>query len=114
MRNTVGFVLAGALAVPLLASGASAQTPMTGAQIKAAVSGKAYNFTGEYNGVMEFGADGSAALTLRIGAKRTGTWQVKGNEFCSTWQGESEKCGTWTDMGDGTIKTSRGFTLTPK
>jgi len=114
MNDPLRNVLFGALVASLFASSASAQTAMTGEQITAAVSGKSYDFAGEYNGVMEFGADGTASLTMRIGTKRTGSWQVKGNEFCSKWQGEPEKCATWTDAGGGTIKTSLGFTLTPK
>jgi hypothetical protein len=114
MNTLVKHILLGTLIAPLVAPGALAQAAMTGEQIKAAVSGKSYDFAGQYNGVMEFGADGSASLTLRIGTKRTGSWQVKGNEFCSTWQGEAEQCATWTSESGGTIKTSKGFTLTPK
>ena len=69
MNNLLKSVVLGVLIAPLYVSGVSAQTAMTGEQINAAASGKAYDFTGQLNGVMDFGADGTASLTLRIGTK---------------------------------------------
>lgn len=102
-----------AVALPALMLATPAKAEMTGDQIKAAVSGKTMDFAGKYNGVMNFGTDGSASMTLKVGIKKTGKWFIKGNEFCSQWDGEGEQCGTWTDAG-GKYTTSNGYTMTPQ
>ncbi len=102
-----------AIALPIFGLASEARADMTGDQIKAAVSGKTMDFAGKYNGTMVFDADGAASMTLKIGVKKTGKWSVKGNQFCSQWQGEGEQCGTWNSEG-GKYVTSNGYTMTPQ
>ena len=102
-----------ALALPVVLLAAPAKAEMTGDQIKSAVSGKTFSFTGKYNGTMKLGADGAASMTLRVGVTKTGKWFINGNQFCSQWEGEGEQCGTWTDAG-GKYTTSNGYTMTPE
>ena len=102
-----------ALVLPVLMFAGQAKAEMTGDQIKAAVSGKTFSFAGKYNGTMNFGTDGTASMTLKIGVKKSGKWSVNGNQFCSQWDGEGEQCGTWNDEG-GKYVTRKGYTMTPQ
>lgn len=113
MTNVSKSLTALALVLPVLMFAGQAKAEMTGDQIKAAVSGKTFDFTGEYNGEATFSADGTASMTLKIGTKLGGKWEVEGDKFCTHWDSQDRGCATWKDEG-GKYVTSTGYTMTPQ
>ena len=107
-----------AVALPFLVLANPAQAEMTGAQIKAAASGKTFSYSRpkKSGGTIGLRSNGTAWIKTSSGWSSTGKWWVGGNNFCRQWKGKGQSvlCGTWTSIGGGKIKGSRGGTLTPR
>lgn len=123
MKSYLRKLLLCAVALPFLILGTAAQAAMTDAEIKAAVSGKSFKYSGPATGTVGYRTNGVKNITYTYKGKvksKTGTWWVKGNKICSkqTRKGSKGKkvvqCQTLTSLGGGKIKSSNGYTLTPK
>src|SRR6266568_116774 len=82
---------------------------LTGAEIKALISGKtAYiettgdSVTGKAGqGVIYWAEDGTALYKTPTGAMWHGTWQIKGNTACTDWKEKpNNPCVRWDKTGD--------------
>ena len=84
---------------------------MTGAEIKAFISGKtgylettADSVTGKAGqGVLYWAEDGTALYKTPIGALWHGKWEIKGNTNCTDWkerQPPGPTCTRWDKTGD--------------
>ena len=112
-----------AAALPILLLGASAQAAMTDAEIKAALSGKSFAYSGPGTGTLEYHADGKLTVVYDKSGRmqrKTGSWFTRGNKLCSklvrrdSKGKKTVKCYTLNSAGDGKIKSSDGILLTPK
>ena len=103
-----------AVALPFLVLSIPAQAVMTGAQIKAAASGKTFAYSGPDSGTMGLRANGTAWVKDSSGWSSTGKWWVSGNNFCRYWKGKSSRCSSWTSLGGGKYSTGNGYTLRRK
>lgn len=104
-----------AVALPFLLFGTSAQAAMTGAQLKAALSGKTFAYSrGSDSGTMGLRSNGTAWIKGSSGWSNTGKWWISGNEMCRKWKGKSAGCGTWTSLGGGKYRTGSGYTMTKR
>ena len=105
-----------AVALPFLVLANPAQAEMTGAQIKAAASGKTFSISGPKSGTIGLRSNGTAWVKMSSGWSSTGKWWVSGNKFCRKWnrKGQSVRCYTWISVSGGKIKTGGGGTLTPR
>src|SRR5215813_2638481 len=83
---------------------------MTGAEIKAFVSGKTIyiettgaSVTGKPGeGVIYWGEDGTALYKTPLGVMWHGKWEIKDNTLCGNWkeQKPGSACGRWDKTGD--------------
>ena len=105
-----------AVALPFLVLANPAQAAMTGAQIKAARSGKSFTLTGPTSGSVEFYSNGSYRVKNRRGT-HNGSWWISGNRYCSKRSRKGKmttKCHSMTDIGGGKYWNNDGYTYTPK
>ena len=106
MRTTVRATLAAGGLVAIVGTAMAAD--MTGDEIKATISGKtvylecgATSTGGQGQGVIYFGADGTAIYKSAGRGMLNGTWAVKGNEACTDWkQVPNNPCSRYDKQGD--------------
>ena len=90
-------------------AGSALAADMTGAEIKAFLSGKtaylettaasASGSTGQ--GIIYWGADGTALYKTPTGSMMHGTWEVKGNTNCTVWKERpGTGCTRYDKVGD--------------
>ncbi len=98
-----------ALMVGLFVAAAPMATPfadearMTGADIAAALTGNSvHGMWGETEYYSYFDANGETIYTTKDGSD-VGTWEVKGDQYCSVWAGSGEDCYTLLRDGDKII-----------
>jgi hypothetical protein len=76
---------------------------MTDPEIAAALSGNSvHGMWGETEYYSYFDANGETIYTTKDGSD-VGTWQVKGDQYCSVWAGSGEDCYTLLRDGDKII-----------
>ena len=106
MRNIARFAIAAASSGAVVGTAIAAD--MTGDEIKATISGKtvylecgATSTGGQGQGVIYFGADGTAIYKSAGRGMLNGTWAVKGNEACTDWkQVPNNPCSRYDKQGD--------------
>lgn len=112
LRTSMIALAAGALCLsaPVLAE----EKTLTGAEIRSEIigtplKGKRMLMTAK----ILHARDGTSKLEAPI-RKRSGTWAIKGNQLCVTWEGESKAdCITFTRKGDGKYRIEpMGLTVT--
>jgi hypothetical protein len=89
-----------------LVIGTAAADPvkMTGAEITEALTGNAVKGVwGETAYTSTFAKDGTTVYTAEGKAPDTGTWRVKGDQYCSVWAGSGEDCYDLERDGDTII-----------
>jgi hypothetical protein len=98
-------VIAGAAILFLgIATAAADPVKMTGAEITEALTGKAIKGVwGETHYTSTFAKDGTTVYTAEGKAPDTGTWRVKGDQYCSVWAGSGEDCYDLERDGDTII-----------
>jgi hypothetical protein len=117
----------GALGLPQNSGTGHARTRRTAvlspATLKSAMLGKPLqwkNDDGSQSGTTVFYTDGTAALTgsnLPAGPDDSGTWTMKGNRLCVTWEKTNpgqEQCSSWTRTGPTTFRSSEGITASSR
>jgi hypothetical protein len=110
MLSGVGIGVRAALAaVGLVAvAGTAVAADMTGDEIKAMISGKtvylecgATSTGGQGQGVIYYGADGSALYKSAGRGMLSGTWSIKDNTSCTDWkQAPNNPCSRYDKQGD--------------
>ena len=98
--------LAGTVIVVLVAVGTASAAPvkMTGAEIAEALTGHAVKGVwGETAYTSTFDKNGTTVYTAEGKAPDTGTWRVKGDQYCSVWAGSGEDCYDLERDGDTII-----------
>jgi hypothetical protein len=113
-----------AIALLFLTLGAPAYAePMTHDEIKAALTGKTFTYSGPSSGTVGYSADGTSSITYTYKGKKkskTGSWWVDGDKLCTkqTRKGskgkETTQCQTLTSLGGGKIESDSGYTLAPQ
>ena len=106
MRTTVRATLAAGGLVAIIGTAIAAD--MTGDEIKATISGKtvylecgATSTGGQGQGVIYFGADGTAIYKSAGRGMLHGTWAVKGNTGCTDWKEvPNNPCSRYDKQGD--------------
>jgi hypothetical protein len=109
------------LTLSLIANAEAADgKPLTAGEMKALVANGItigiVNAPGdpEYKGSITINADGTQAGTVTMGGKPptalTGTWKLKGNQFCRILKPVSDKetCETWVHTGDKEVAVMVG------
>ena len=107
MRSVVRFVIVSASVVGLIGTAIAAE--LTGAEIKAFLSGKtvylettAASATGTPGqGIIYWADDGTALYKTPTGAMWHGKWEVKGNTNCTDWKERpNTACTRYDKAGD--------------
>ena len=106
MRTTVRVTLAAGGLVAIVGTAIAAD--MTGDEIKATISGKtvyldcgATSTGGQGQGVIYYGADGTAIYKSAGRGMLHGTWAVKGNTGCTDWKEvPNNPCSRYDKQGD--------------
>ncbi len=92
--------------------GSALAADMTGAEIKAFISGKTSyqettpdSLTGKAGqGVIYWGADGTALYKTPMGVTWHGKWEIKGNTLCTNWKEKpNAPCTRYDKTGDTVI-----------
>lgn len=87
---------------------------LNGAELKTALAAKNFSFTGKYNGTARYNSNGTVSYKLLDGYSDTEKWWIKSNKLCSKYKKvKKTKCYNWRSLGNGSYKTTSGYTFTP-
>jgi len=87
-------------------SATTAKTPVpitnfTAEQIRAAISGKTFQYTrNDGNGFVTYNADGTFSFQDDAKGGGVGKWTANGTQFCETWGKSMPECGVFKNTGD--------------
>ena len=115
-RTLCGFVAA--LATGLVVSLPALAAPLSEAEINKQIINKTIEFSsGNAAGKVKFSKNGKSRLwaTNYSVKKDKGTWRLKGNRMCTTWEVTrkgKESCHTISKISDGKYKNSDGVQMT--
>ncbi len=101
--------LLGILAVPQTAFA----DRLSGAEIQTQISGKSFNFAGQYTGWIQYRNNGSVTYHVSVVASDTGTWWIESSQLCTNYESRSPatQCVRIILGDDGTYRSSNGYTL---
>lgn len=76
-------------------------TDFTAAQIRAAISGKTFQYTRkDGNGFITYNADGTFSYQDDSKGGGVGKWTASGTEYCETFGKNPPECGVFKNTGD--------------
>lgn len=87
-------------------SATTAKTPVpitnfTADQIRAAISGKTFQYTrSDGNGFITYNADGTFSFQDDTKGGGVGKWTANGTEYCESWGKKPPECGVFKNTGD--------------
>lgn len=87
-------------------SATTAKTPVpitdfTAEQIRAAISGKTFQYTrADGNGFVTYNADGTFSFQDDAKGGGVGKWTANGTQYCESWGKKLPECGVFRNTGD--------------